>query len=538
MKYRSLLILGTLLLVACSSNEIPMDQINPSGMHGDSRGFLPGMNVDLASLPEAKPSEIIDIEDGEIIELNPMLIRKKIGDTEFAMYGYNGQFPGPTLKAKQGSTFTVNVKNMIDQPTTVHWHGIRLQNKFDGADGVTQKAIEPGDSFTYTVTVPDEGIFWYHPHVREDIQQDMGLYGLLHVTSNDTDAYPPVDREVYLAVDDLQIDAEGNPTPFGSTDASQALMGRFGNAYLVNGTPILLGSDQDPPPSMQVRSGEVVRFHVLNAANTRTFNLAYTIPERMKILGKDQGRAERAEFVDHIILAPSERATIDIAFDASPRLVSITHQAPGGRAVDLFQAEILPEKTAQSFSKEFLAVTQYDAVLQNINLLRPFLNKPVDKTLHLTVETGMGHMGHGMMMDHASPDGIEWEDTMAMMNQMSNKSNTQWKLIDEETGKENMDIHWKFKKGDVVKIRVMNDSQEQGSDHAMQHPIHLHGQRFLVLNDNGVENDNFAWKDTVLVPAGHTVDLLVEMSNPGDWMIHCHIAEHLSNGMMGMFTVQ
>ncbi|TSC97011.1 MAG: multicopper oxidase type 3, partial [Candidatus Peregrinibacteria bacterium Greene1014_49] len=132
-------------------------------------------------------------------------------------------------------------------------------------------------------------------------------------------------------------------------------------------------------------------------------------------------------------------------------------------------------------------------------------------------------------------DGIEWEDAMPMMNAVTTKANTQWKLIDATSGKENMDIRYQFRKGDKVKIRIVND---RNSAHPMQHPIHFHGQRFLVLAVDGKPSENLVWKDTVLVPKDATVDILLDITNPGDWMIHCHIAEHLSNGMMGMFTVE
>jgi FtsP/CotA-like multicopper oxidase with cupredoxin domain len=190
-------------------------------------------------------------------------------------------------------------------------------------------------------------------------------------------------------------------------------------------------------------------------------------------------------------------------------------------------------------------------VVADIDTFRPFFNKPVDKTLHLSVESrmagmmqqgnpgGMDHgMGHGgTATQEAGGDGIEWEDPMPHMNVMSTKGNTQWKLIDEASAAENMDINYQFKVGDKVKIRIVNDEESDGSDHPMQHPIHFHGQRFLVLAIDGKQNENLVWKDTVLVPAGQSVDILLDVTNPGDWMFHCHIAEHLSNGMMGMFKV-
>ena len=143
---------------------------------------------------------------------------------------------------------------------------------------------------------------------------------------------------------------------------------------------------------------------------------------------------------------------------------------------------------------------------------------------------GMDHS----MMSMSSNEKIEWEDEMAMMNAMSTSKNMKWILKDKQTGKENMDVDYKVKLGDIKKIRFFNDPK---SMHPMQHPMHLHGQRFLVLSEDGKPNDNLVWKDTVLVPKGSTVDILVEFTNPGKWMMHCHIAEHLEAGMMGMFSV-
>jgi FtsP/CotA-like multicopper oxidase with cupredoxin domain len=129
---------------------------------------------------------------------------------------------------------------------------------------------------------------------------------------------------------------------------------------------------------------------------------------------------------------------------------------------------------------------------------------------------------------------VEWSGTMPMMNWASTAREVQWILRDPATGRENMDIAWRFRRGEPLKIRLVN---ERRSFHGMQHPIHLHGQRFLVLAVNGVPTDDLAWKDTVLVPAGSVVDILVDPANPGRWMLHCHIAEHLAAGMMMQFTV-
>jgi FtsP/CotA-like multicopper oxidase with cupredoxin domain len=147
---------------------------------------------------------------------------------------------------------------------------------------------------------------------------------------------------------------------------------------------------------------------------------------------------------------------------------------------------------------------------------------------------GGNMMSSGGMMTSGEP--IEWEDSNSMMNLTSNSSMMKWVILDENTGKKNESIDdWNFKVGDKVKVVITNDSN---SMHPMQHPIHFHGQRFLVLSTNGKPNDNLVWKDTALIPNGDTVELLIDMQNPGEWMAHCHIAEHLEAGMMFKFKVK
>ena len=144
-----------------------------------------------------------------------------------------------------------------------------------------------------------------------------------------------------------------------------------------------------------------------------------------------------------------------------------------------------------------------------------------------------GHHGHDET--HEPAQGIEWEDDMVEVNRMTTPANMRWKLVDRETGAENASIDWRFRVGDRVKIRLVN---EMDSDHPMPHPFHVHGAgRFLILARDGVDEPNLVWKDTVLVRTGETVDILLDVTNPGTWMAHCHIAEHHESGMMFSFNV-
>jgi FtsP/CotA-like multicopper oxidase with cupredoxin domain len=238
--------------------------------------------------------------------------------------------------------------------------------------------------------------------------------------------------------------------------------------------------------------------------------------------------------VDSITLAPSERVIVDVLFEKTGD-VTLKHIGPQQYTLGSVTVENTP--ASPSYQQEYSPLGTNADMAVATNLVREYSAKDPDETIHLSVtQPMMGEMQAGGMMQHGSTvDGIEWEDAMPMMNAVTTKANTQWKLVDEASGKENMDIQYAFTKGEKVKIRIVND---RDSAHPMQHPIHFHGQRFLVLSVDGKPSTDLVWKDTVLVPKDTTVDILLDVTNPGDWMIHCHIAEHLTNGMMGMFTVE
>jgi len=155
---------------------------------------------------------------------------------------------------------------------------------------------------------------------------------------------------------------------------------------------------------------------------------------------------------------------------------------------------------------------------------------------------GAAHEEHAAPHAHAEGEehghaagAIEWEDDMVDVNKGTTPANTRWKLIDRETGAEGHDINWRFTVGDQVKIRLVNEME---SDHPMHHPFHIHGAgRFLVLTRDGVVEPNLVWTDTVLITPGQVLDLLLDVTHPGIWMAHCHIAEHHESGMMLNFEV-
>lgn len=548
----TLIIGGGILLVLLLASVFWYDDDYRMGMgrHMDISGEYAERNGGLTKLTDTtveslRPTEVVELKDGDTYDLTASVVKQEVGNRVVKRLAYNGQIPGPILKAPKGAKVTVNFTNELDMETAMHSHGLRGDYKMDGAAPLSQDPIPVGGTFTYELEFPDTGIFWYHPHVREDYQQDMGLYGNMVVT--EPGYWNDVDQEEYLIVDDVLEDGDYSPNVVTNT-----LMGRFGDTLLIN--------DKEDY-RVTVTQGAITRLYFTNVANTRTFDLE--LPDAgVKLVGGDLGRIEQEKMVEDIIIAPAERYVVEVYYkDAGT--YAIEHR-------DKKIGTVIVEPSSQNKLSEFNALKSYVEDYADIRANQTaLLSKVPDKRLRLDVSMmgAMGNMMSGgmmngndddqdeMMREHCKimpemagcepyledgdgehgADGIEWEDDMAMMNDMSTDHMIEWIIEDQDTKKQNDDIDWSFKQGDLVKVRIYND--EKGA-HPMQHPIHFHGQRFVVLASDEEVNDNLQWKDTVLIPKGQTVDLLVDMSNPGEWMAHCHIAEHLHSGMMFDFKVE
>jgi FtsP/CotA-like multicopper oxidase with cupredoxin domain len=551
-------------------------------------------STDTANLRDCVAPALVELGDGDTFELRIAPVVKTLDDDRVRMLAYNGSIPGPTLRVPQNAQISVRVRNDADVDATVHWHGLRLDNEYDGVPYETQAPIPLGGEFTYRLRFPDAGLYWYHPHIREDYGLDMGLYGNIVVVPADESYWPPVNREVVITLDDILIE-EGQVAPFHHAGPTHVAMGRFGNVMLTGGEARF---------ELQAHVGEVMRLYLTNTANTRIFNVA--LPgARMKLAGGDSGRYEHETFVEGVLLAPSERAVLDVLFDTSGS-VPLEHRTPS-HTYELGTITIIDEPIEQSFSREFERLRTDPELAAERARIDTELQRPPDKTLAfeslmpllygdqgtaasswtcpmhpdvvsaepgtcqtcgmkliptaasswtcpmhpdvvsaepgscptcgmklIPASTGAAAVeGHSHAHDMA--DGLEWEDLMPEINRASDASNMIWKLVDRDTGKENWEIEWGFHVGDRVKIRLVNDMEQ---DHPMHHPFHVHGAgRFLVLSRDGATQDNLVWKDTVLVRADEMVDILLDVTNPGLWMAHCHIAEHNQAGMMFSFPV-
>jgi FtsP/CotA-like multicopper oxidase with cupredoxin domain len=536
----------------------------------------PTFPSDPAGLSPARPTALVELDDGDTYELRIAPVANQVGGDTLRMLAYDGSIPGPTLRVRQGSELTVRVINDADHETTVHWHGLRVENRYDGVPFETQDPIPVGGEFTYRLRFPDDGLYWYHPHVREDFGLEMGLYGAILVDPADGAALPAVDHEVVSTLDDLFVE-DGRIVSFSTEGPTHTAMGRFGNVMLTSGRT---------DPRLDVRTGDVVRFFIVNTANTRIFNVS--IPgTRMKLVGGDSGRYEREELVDGVLLAPSERAVVDVLFP-SPGEFAVEHNTPD-RTYRLGAITVADEPSASSNAGFFEVLRHNPDLAAQRARLEEDLGRPADKTLVLDAEmpllygTGadesvsswtcpmhpdvtreepgtcpkcgmklvpvaeVGATGEHQQPDHGdhdphhghhhhdTGDGLEWEDLMPEINAQTDATNMIWKLVEQDTGRVNAEIDWSFRVGDRVKIRLVNTMD---SDHPMHHPFHIHGAgRFLVIARDGSPATNLVWKDTVLVRAGETVDIVLDVTSPGLWMAHCHIAEHNQNGMMFTFRV-
>jgi len=429
------------------------------------------------------------------------------GDPDTAVWAYGGTVPGPELRVRQGQPVRITVVNNLGEDTTVHWHGIRLQNAMDGVPGLTQKPIRLGESFVYEFTPPDAGTFWYHPHADTLQQLGRGLAGALIVEEPEPVA---VDRDLVWFIEDWRLDDQGRIAGGFGNHMEAGMSGRIGNTVTINGRV---------PEAVLVKAGERVRLRIVNAALARIVGLRFEGHKPVVVAHDGQpcdphspeggrvvlGPAMRADLILDMTGTPGEtyRVTDDLYNDLAYKLVDLAYDT--GKPIREPLSDTPPKLPANLVPEPDLAAAErHDIVLQG------------------GMMGGMGMMGDGSMMRGGmmrgmgmmGGDGATWA-----MNGMS--------MTD---GHPKMPPLFTIKRGNSCVLAVRNDT-------AWWHPMHLHGHSFRIVSRNGKPNPRKEWRDTVLVPPRESADLAFVADQPGDWMFHCHVTDHQEAGMMGVIRI-
>lgn len=393
-------------------------------------------------------------------------------------WGFNGQLPGPELRAKKGDTLVIEVTNNLDEATIIHWHGLRLPASMDGT-GEVQKPIMPGETFEYRFTAPDAGTFWYHSHANETVQMERGMYGSL-IIEDDTD--PVFDNDRVFMVDDMKLTTDNRFVESKKLNHfKERHDGREGETALINGKEM---------PVINIHAGQTERWRFINAASARYF-LLHMGGKPFQVIGTDGGLLETPQTVTEALITPGER--LDIAMS-------------GWEAGETFALETLPYNRMtflKSKRKTYATVNVLEAkpsvayLPAQLRTIEPLTTQ--DAAINRKVRLSVGpSIKHGL--DFKVNNTVHANDGPVVI-------------------------------GELQVWEVANVS-------LMDHPFHLHGFFFQVLEENGKAPAYRAWKDTYNLKPRTTIKIAWMPDNrPGKWMYHCHILEHHEAGMMANFEV-
>ncbi|MBV9961438.1 MAG: multicopper oxidase family protein [Parafilimonas sp.] len=393
-------------------------------------------------------------------------------------WGFNNSIPGPALKANKGDTLAIKVKNNLDEPTVVHWHGIRLPSSMDGTDDV-QRTIQPGGEFEYRFVVPDAGTFWYHSHQNETVQMERGMYGALIV---EEDSNIVTDAERVFMIDDMKLNAsnefkEGNffQRWFERHD------GRQGDTLLINGKENSV---------IEMSAGQTERWRFINASSAKYFRL-HLSGKQFKIIATDGGLLERSIDASEVLLVPGERVEIVVG---------------SFKEGDAFNVESLPYNRMSTIKpKHDVYATVRIGATQPTKAFIPEHFRDIES---LAIQDATVTREVKFSVDPSLKHGIDFHV--------------------------NGDVHTADKPVYVGELQVW----EVSNTSLMDHPFHLHGFFFQVIEENGKMPAYKAWKDTVNIKPRSKVKIAWMPDNrPGMWMYHCHILEHHEAGMMAHFEI-
>ena len=466
-----------LVAAAALADSPPMDQGRPetameAALLAEFRGAFTGdvipSGVVRAYEIVAEPS-VVPLFDGRPLEV----------------WAYNGQVPGPTLRVRLGETLRVRFTNRLPQPTTIHWHGVRVPNGMDGVPNVTQPPVPPGGTFVYEFTPKDAGTFWFHPHLRASEQVERGLFGVLIVE----DTKPlPYSREVVWVLDDWLLGKDGAISPEFNTRHDLAHDGRWGNVITVNG---------DEQATSTARPGERIRLRLVNVANGRVFAPDFSGLDA-KAIAVDGMYSARPFDPTGFELAPGNRLDLDVTFP----------EASGGRQL------IVNDR----FTRTVHRLASFDVRGETV----PAPSFPAPAAAHIPDWTGteavLPRLEFKLNARRGGPFGIQWTLNGIAMEH-------------DHGGAGEHGAPYSLPLARWSKVRFTNESSRL-------HPMHLHGMFFKLLSRNGRPVSEPHWRDTVLVRARESVDVGLVPADVGRWMAHCHILEHAESGMMTLIDVR
>jgi len=390
-------------------------------------------------------------------------------------WGFDGQVPGPVLEAGVGDVLEVHLRNSLPEPTMIHWHGLRLAPAMDGTDMV-QRPVPPGGTFVYRFALPDAGTFWYHPHMNETVQLERGLYGALVVRGPDE---PQLDAERVLVLDDVALDDEGQVKAPGWWREHHD--GRQGSTRLVNGRS---------EPELAIAAGQVERWRIVNASSARYVRLSIG-GRPFRILGTDGGLLGAPVGAEEVLLAPADRVDLAVGPFAEGEALRV-ETLPYSRG-----AFRIPRRETFATVRVGPAAPSRAVVPETLRRIEPLVTGPVAPTREV-------RLGFRLSREH----GVDFTI--------------------------NRELHHRAEPVKVGELQVWDVVNRSPVDH----PFHLHGFFFQVLEVDGTPPAFLSWEDTVNVPGRGRVRIAwLPDDRPGEWMYHCHILEHHAAGMMAHFEV-
>ncbi|MGE0363698.1 MAG: multicopper oxidase family protein [Vicinamibacterales bacterium] len=455
----------------------------PAATFAQPAGFAPpdwDSGIRLAEAADRNP-------DPKVVEVD---ITAKVAEVEVApgqrvkAWTYNGGLPGPLIRANVGDRVIVHFTNELDEPTTIHWHGVRVPIEMDGVPGISQPEVKKGESFTYDFVVPDASLYWYHPHVMSAAQVGYGLYGPLLV-EDPADGVGVADT-LTLVLSDIGFDKSGALEPADSGGSAGMVFGREGATVLVNGRV---------RPTVRARAGAPQRWRIVNTAKSRFFYLDLD-GQAFTVIGQDGGLQERPVTSDILLITPGERMDVIVTPTGTPGGSLTLRGMLYNRGYGSIEYRSVEDLLTVAFSADApLPKRPLPAITRAITPPSPDGATPVSMVLTLPPQEA----GHSEFRINGVP-------------------------------------YWKAKPfearlGETQWWTVKNDTE-------WDHPYHLHGYFFMVVDEQGRPIGPKVWKDTVNVPMKSTARLLVTFDErPGEWMIHCHILDHAEGGLMGTVRV-